>query len=153
MKQYFETQRLIFRSWQEEDISYLARLNSDDKVMEYFLKKLSYQETIALYNQIQEEFTIYGFGAYSVEEKETGVFIGFVGLHNVTFEVDFAPAVEILWRLLPEFWGKGYATEAAIACLNYAKEFGSYKTSYRSYCFTERSCNDYIFALFYIIIA
>ena len=62
MKQYFETQRLIFRSWQEEDISYLARLNSDDKVMEYFLKKLSYQETIALYNQIQEEFTAYGFG-------------------------------------------------------------------------------------------
>lgn len=122
MKQYFETQRLIFRSWQEEDISYLARLNSDDKVMEYFLKKLSYQQTIALYNQIQEEFTIYGFEAYSVEEKETGVFIGFVGLHNVTFEVDFAPAVEILWRLLPEFWGKGYATEAAIACLNYAKE-------------------------------
>ena len=122
MKQYFETQRLIFRSWQEEDISYLARLNSDDKVMEYFLKKLSYQQTIALYNQIQEEFTIYGFGAYSVEEKETGVFIGFVGLHNVTFEVDFAPAVEILWRLLPEFWGKGYATEAAIACLNYAKK-------------------------------
>lgn len=103
MKQYFETQRLIFRSWQEEDISYLARLNSDDKVMEYFLKKLSYQQTIALYNQIQEEFTIYGFGAYSVEEKETGVFIGFVGLHNVTFEVDFAPAVEIYlsvaWQL------------------------------------------------------
>ena len=51
MKQYFETQRLIFRSWQEEDISHLARLNSDDKVMEYFLKKLSYQETIALYNK------------------------------------------------------------------------------------------------------
>lgn len=122
MKQYFETQRLIFRSWQEEDISHLARLNSDDKVMEYFLKKLSYQETIALYNQIQGEFTIYGFGAYAVEEKETGAFVGFVGLHNVTFEVDFAPAVEILWRLLPDFWGRGYATEAAIACLNYAKE-------------------------------
>ncbi len=91
MKQYFETQRLICRSWQEEDISHLARLNSDDKVMEYFLKKLSYQETIALYNQIQEEFTAYGFGAYAVEEKVTGAFIGFVGLHNVTFEVDFAP--------------------------------------------------------------
>ena len=89
MKQYFETQRLIFRSWQEEDISHLARLNSDDKVMEYFLKKLSYQETIALYNQIQEEFTAYGFGAYAVEEKETGAFIVFVGLHNVTFEVDW----------------------------------------------------------------
>lgn len=122
MKQYIETSRLILREWQEADIPHLARMNCDDKVMEYFLKTLSYEETIALYNQIQEEFKRYGFGAYAVEERKTGTFVGFVGLHNVTFEVDFAPAVEILWRLLPEFWGKGYATEAAIACLNYAKE-------------------------------
>lgn len=121
-KRYIETQRLILRSWQEEDIPHLARLNNDEKVMEYFLKRLSYEETIALYNQIQEEFIASGFGAYAVEEKETGAFIGFVGLHHVTFEIDFAPAIEILWRLLPEFWGKGYATEAATACLEYAKQ-------------------------------
>lgn len=122
MKHYIETQRLILRSWQDEDIPHLARMNSDERVMEYFLKTLSYEETITLYNQIQEEFTRYGFGAYAVQEKQSGAFVGFVGLHNVTFEVDFAPAVEILWRLLPEFWGKGYATEAAKACLNYAKD-------------------------------
>lgn len=122
MKQYIETTRLILRDWQEEDIPHFARLNSDDKVMEYFLKKLSYQEMIDLYQMIQEEFMRYGFGAYAVEEKGSGVFIGFAGLHNVTFEADFTPAIEILWRLLPEFWGKGYATEAAIACLNYAKD-------------------------------
>lgn len=122
MIQYIETRRLILRSWQEEDIPHLARMNGDDKVMEYFLKKLSYEETIALYNQIQEEFMASGFGTYAVEEKDTGAFIGFVGLRHVTFEVDFAPAIEILWRLLPEFWGKGYATEAARACLNYAKD-------------------------------
>lgn len=121
-KQYIETTRLILRDWKEEDIPHLARMNSDDQVMEYFLKTLSYAETIVMYNQIQEEFLKYGFGVYAIEEKETDAFIGFVGLHNVTFEVDFAPAVEILWRLLPEFWGKGYATEAAIACLNYAKD-------------------------------
>lgn len=121
MKQYIETRRLILRSWQEADIPHLTRMNSDGKVMEHFLKKLSYEETIAMYNQIQEEFARYGFGTYAVTEKDTSTFVGFVGLHNVTFEVDFVPAVEILWRLLPEFWGKGYATEAATACLNYAK--------------------------------
>lgn len=121
MKQYIETQRLILRSWQEEDLPHLARMNNDTKVMEYFLKKLSYEDTLAMYKQIQEEFMKYGFGAYAVEEKESGSFIGFVGLHNITFKVDFAPGVEILWRLLPEFWGKGYATEAAQACLHYAK--------------------------------
>lgn len=122
MKQYIETSRLILRDWQEADIPHLTGMNSDDKVIEYFLKTLSYEESIALYNQIQEEFKQYGFGAYAVEEKDTGIFVCFVGLHNVTFDVDFAPAIEILWRLLPEFWGKGYATEAAIACLNYAKQ-------------------------------
>lgn len=122
MKQYIETSRLILRDWQEADIPHLTRMNSDDKVMEYFLKTLSYEETTALYHQIQEEFVKYGFGAYAVEEKDTGTFVGFVGLHNVTFDVDFTPAIEILWRLLPEFWGRGYATEAAIACLIYAKE-------------------------------
>ena len=122
MKQYIVTQRLVLRSWKESDIPPLARMNSDDKVMEYFLKKLSHEETIDLYNQIQQELIASGFGAYAVEEKDTGAFIGFVGLHNVTFEVDFAPAIEILWRLLPEFWGQGYATEAAIACLKYARD-------------------------------
>lgn len=122
MKHYIETQRLILRLWQEDDIPHLARMNSDERVMEYFLKTLSYEETITLYNQIQEEFKRYGFGAYAAQEKQSGAFVGFVGLHNVTFDVDFAPAVEIWWRLLPEFWGKGYATEAAKACLNYAKD-------------------------------
>lgn len=121
MKHYIETPRLILREWAEEDIPEFARLNSDDRVMEYFLNKLSYEETIEFYNRIQEEFKASGFGLYAVERKEDHLFMGHVGLHKVTFAVDFAPAVEIAWRLLPEFWGKGYATEAAAACLNYAK--------------------------------
>lgn len=122
MKHYIETPRLILRNWAEVDISEFARLNSDDRVMEYFLKKLSYQETIDFYNRIQEEFEAHGFGLYAIERKKDHSFIGFVGLHNVTFEVDFAPTVEIAWRLFPEFWGEGYASEAAKACLKYAKE-------------------------------
>ena len=38
------------------------------------------------------------------------------------FDVDFAPGIEILWRLRQEYWGRGYATEAAKSCLAYAKE-------------------------------
>lgn len=119
-KQYIETPRLILRSWKDEDMVEFARLNSDERVMEYFLKKLSYNETIDFYNHIQTEFEAYGFGLYAVEEKQNNVFIGYVGLHNITFDVDFAPAVEIGWRLLPESWNQGYATEAALACLDYA---------------------------------
>lgn len=117
-----ETQNLILRGWTEADIPEFARLNSNDRVMGFFLKPLSYAETVEMYGQIQEEFQRCGFGVYAVEEKATHAFIGIVGLHRVTFPVDFAPAVEILWRLLPEFWGKGYAAESAAACLEYAKK-------------------------------
>ena len=102
-KQYIETSRLILRDWKEEDIPVFARLNSDDKAMEFFLNKLSYQETLDFYNRIQKEFSTSGYGLYAVEKK------------------DFAPAVEIGWRLIPEVWNQGYATEAASACLEYAK--------------------------------
>ncbi|HVS44993.1 MAG TPA: GNAT family N-acetyltransferase, partial [Candidatus Dormibacteraeota bacterium] len=45
-------------------------------------------------------------------------FIGFVGLQRVPFEAHFTPAVEVGWRLDPAHWGHGYATEAALACLD-----------------------------------
>lgn len=122
IKQYIDTKRLILRSWAEGDISEFARMNNDERVMEYFLKKLSYNETVDFYNRIQAEFGACGFGLYAVEEKQSKAFIGYVGLHQITFDVHFAPAVEIGWRLLPEFWNQGYATEAALACLDYAKK-------------------------------
>jgi RimJ/RimL family protein N-acetyltransferase len=49
-------------------------------------------------------------------------FIGFVGLHNEAFEAPFTPCVEIGWRVAREHWGKGYASEAARACLLYGFE-------------------------------
>ena len=49
-------------------------------------------------------------------------FIGMVGLNNVHANMPFAPAVEIAWRLHRDYWGLGYATEAALAALRYAFE-------------------------------
>lgn len=94
-QQYHETPRLILRSWKEEDIAEFACLNSDEQVMEYFLKTLSYNKKMAFYNRIQAEFDAYGFGLYAVEKQQNNAFIGYVGLHNVTLDVDFAPPVEI----------------------------------------------------------
>lgn len=56
--------------------------------------------------------------------------MGFTGFHNFAFDVDFAPGIEILWRLKQEYWGQGYATEAAKACLIYAKEHLPFSTVY-----------------------
>lgn len=127
---YIETSHLLLRSWKEEDILPFARMNNDKIVMEFFLNTLTEEETIAFYHRIQKEFEEYGYGLYAVESKETHAFIGFTGFHNIAFEVDFAPGVEIGWRLCKEAWGKGYATEAASACLEYAKRNLKFETIY-----------------------
>ena len=84
MNTYMETPRLILRDWKEEDIPVFAGLNSNDQVMEFFLKKLSYQETLDFYNRIRKEFASRGYGLYAVEKKENHAFIGYVGLHDIT---------------------------------------------------------------------
>lgn len=43
--------------------------------------------------------------------------MGFVGLHETTYDLPVTPCVEISWRLAKKYWGKGYATEAAKASL------------------------------------
>ena len=55
-----------------------------------------------------------------VEVKISGIFIGYIGLHHTNFETDFCPCIEIGWRLCENSWGRGYATEGARACLEYA---------------------------------
>lgn len=122
MKIFAETERLLVRDWMEADIPSYVEMNADEEVMEFFLKKLSEQESLDMLEIIRSEITASGFGFFAVERKEDHQFIGFVGLHSITFDVDFAPAVEIGWRLLPAYWGKGYAVEAAEACFSFAKE-------------------------------
>lgn len=119
---YIETERLLLRDWKEDDIVPFTEMNRDPQVMRYFLKPLTEEESLDFYHQIQEEFVRYGYGPYAAERKDNGEFVGYIGFHNFTFDVDFAPGVEILWRLRHEEWNKGYATEAAKACLLYAKE-------------------------------
>ncbi|MDR0228940.1 MAG: GNAT family N-acetyltransferase [Flavobacteriaceae bacterium] len=122
MKTYIETERLIIRQYKTDDLPHFIALNRDEQVMEFFLAKLSAEESIERFEAMKSNIDEKGYGFFAVEEKSSGAFIGFVGLLDITFDVDFAPGVEIGWRMLPQFWGKGYATEAATACLVFAKE-------------------------------
>ncbi len=68
---------------------------------------------------------MYGYTYFAVEELDTGDFVGFTGLANQTWESEFTPCVDIGWRLCRSAWGKGYATEAARACLEVSEaQFG-----------------------------
>lgn len=114
-----KTPRLLLRLWRDEDLPALAAMNSDPRVMEYFPKTLDRPESDAMAARYRDHFARLGFGFWVVEIPGIADFIGFVGLAVPTFETHFTPCVEIGWRLIPEYWGSGYATEAALASLDF----------------------------------
>jgi RimJ/RimL family protein N-acetyltransferase len=97
-------------------------MNADPSVMEFMPKLLDSLESDALVERIERHFDERGFGLMAIELKESGEFVGFVGLSVPQFEAPFMPAVEIGWRLAAEYWGKGLATEAAQETLRFGFE-------------------------------
>lgn len=120
MTTQLETDRLILREWKDEDRAPFARMNGDPMIMEYMPRPLDEKASNRLVDRFGKHFREHGYGLYACERKEDGAFMGFVGLENVAIDVPFKPAVEIAWRLDYEFWGKGYATEAAERVLDHA---------------------------------
>jgi RimJ/RimL family protein N-acetyltransferase len=117
-----ETDRLLLRQWQPADREPFAQLNADPKVMEFFPNMLSREASDAMADRIQTLIEQQGWDLWAVEIKNTQQFIGYVGLHVPTYELPFNPCVEVGWRLAYEFWGKGYAPEAALIALKFGFE-------------------------------
>lgn len=112
------TTRLILRNWEERDRDLFHRINSDDRVMEFFDFRRDRAEADAVMDRMREEITRDGHGWTAAEIAETGECIGFIGLHKVEIPGLQKPdTCEVGWRLAPEFWGKGYASEGAGALL------------------------------------
>jgi ribosomal-protein-alanine N-acetyltransferase len=114
-----ETKRLKLRQWKDEDTQSFIKMNGDAEVMRFFPSVQSADETIALIARIQKHFNDYGYGPYAVQRIDTGQFIGFTGFFHPTFKSHFTPCIEIGWRLDKDHWNQGFATDAAIACLQY----------------------------------
>lgn len=117
-----KTKRLILRPWREKDLELFAEMNADQEVMKYFPSILSKEESNQMAKRMQTKIEERGWGFWAVTVPGIAEFIGFIGLNDVTFPAQFTPAVEIGWRLARDYWGKGYATEGALACLNYGFE-------------------------------
>ena len=117
-----ETERLLLRNWRENDLDVMHRLNSDAQVMRYFPIRRDRAESRKMLEDVRTRNDRQGFGWSAVVLKSTGQPIGFAGISEFNADVPFAPATEIGWRLLPEFWGQGYATEAARAWMNFGFE-------------------------------
>jgi len=116
------TPRLKLRQWRKQDRNIFACVNADPDVMRYYPALLSTQESDALADRIESLIADQGWGFWALEELTGGRFIGFTGLHRPDESLPCAPCVEIGWRLGKDYWGHGYATEAATAALSVAFE-------------------------------
>src|SRR6476659_2825635 len=111
-----ETDRLKLRGWRNEDFDEFAELCADAEVMRFIGgKPLDRLEAWRQFAFHVGHWELRGYGHWIVEEKSSGKLVGRVGfLHPVGW-----PAFEIGWTLKREFWGKGYASEAARRALPY----------------------------------
>ncbi len=114
-----ETRRLLLRHWRADDLDIFHRINSDKMMMRYFPFRRDILQAADLLRRLEEIIAETGFGWCAAVDKQSDEVIGFTGLARVRFEASFTPAVEIGWRLVPEHWGKGYATEAANSLLHH----------------------------------
>ena len=114
MKYIFSSERLGFRNWQEEDITPMTEINNDPDVMAFFPGLLNEEQTTAFVQRMMAQYENKGFCYFAVDELATGNFIGFIGMSEQSFEAPFTPCVDIGWRLRPDAWNQGLASEGAI---------------------------------------
>ena len=117
----FETERLYLRQLTEHDLDLIYRLNSNADVMKYIT---GYAEDMEASKAALKRYLIFpeqanaSVGMWVTSEKETGKEIGW----HILKKLDETGEFEIGYRLLPEFWGKGYATEGAKRLMKYGVE-------------------------------
>jgi RimJ/RimL family protein N-acetyltransferase len=112
------TSRLRLRRWSRHDLAALSGIFAKAEVWRFpFGRGFTREETERfLAYRIAEQATG-GWAEWAVELGETGRLIGYVGLSVPHFLPEVMPTVEIGWRLDPDVWGRGLATEAARAAL------------------------------------
>lgn len=114
-----ETEKLFLRTWEEKDIEPFYSMNQDPKVIECLAGPMDIEQVKVFIKKMNTQQEERNYSLWAVEIKESGEFIGFIGLNYTDWEADFTPAVEVGWRLDSKYWGNGYAPEGAKACLDY----------------------------------
>lgn len=114
------TPRLLLRPWHDTDRAPFAAMCATEQVMRYFPSVITEEQSNIVVTRLQAHLDKWGWGFWAAELRATGQFIGFIGLLVPNENVPAYPCVEVGWRLAPEFWGKGYATEGARTSLDFA---------------------------------
>ncbi|MGI8670695.1 MAG: GNAT family N-acetyltransferase [Aridibacter sp.] len=115
----FETERLFLRRLKDYDVDEIFKMRSDEEIMRYIREpQTKRKESQHWIEMISEKWNREKIGFCGVIEKSSKTFIGWCGLWRLT-ETD---EIEVGYAIHKDFWGKGYATEAARRCLQYGFE-------------------------------
>jgi RimJ/RimL family protein N-acetyltransferase len=114
---FIETERLLIRPFKLEDIEPSYTMNLDAEVSKFtgdggVVSKKEIERRIV--ENVFGDYEKFGYGRLAVELKGENKFIGFTGLKYLE-DLD---EVDLGYRFMKEFWGKGIATESAKACVN-----------------------------------
>ena len=116
--QLLETERLILRPFMEEDIEPTYQMNLDPEVSKYtgdggVVDRAEIERRIT--EDVMGDYRKHGFGRLAVTLKTENILIGFCGLKYL----DDLDVVDLGYRLNRNYWGQGFATEAAKVCLDF----------------------------------
>ncbi len=115
-----ETERLILREWTDADRAAYAGFVADPQVRRFYPTLLSRQQSDEAIDRFITFLKRDGYGLLAVERRADGALIGDVGIVPVDMPIRDNPPVEIGWLLGKQYWGRGYAPEAAKAWIDYA---------------------------------
>lgn len=120
MQIVLETERLVLRLFTPDDAALIYDLNSDNEVVRYTgdpIRDMEHAKEV-LETVILPQYALYNHGRWAVLAKPEMEFIGWCGLKNRPERQE----VDLGYRFKKTSWGKGYATEAAFACIKYGFE-------------------------------
>ena len=117
-----ETERLILRRWEDRDRPVFHAQCSDPEVMRYLGPIQTREETDAAVDRQNGCLDSLGYCFWAVERRSDRALLGFCGLKPGAPDTPIADDVEIGWRLGRDYWGRGYAREAAQASLDWGWE-------------------------------
>jgi ribosomal-protein-alanine N-acetyltransferase len=125
MKVFAETSRLLLREIVPSDKAGLFEMDSDPEVHRYLGNQpvTSLQQIEEVIVHIRRQYADYGIARWAVIEKSSNAFIGWAGLKFITEPINgHVEYYDLGYRFMRKHWGKGFASEAAGACVLYGFE-------------------------------
>ena len=113
-----ETARLVLRPLERSDLDDYAAMYADREVTRFLGSVATRGYAADWLERRMRDYERQGYGVLTVRERETGAFAGRCGLAH--WEIEGVDELEVGYVLVRSAWGKGYATEAAVAVRDYA---------------------------------